>query len=322
MKLVTSIRTLALTALLFSSSCTSDGTEPVETVEEENRIPTQSDEVVDSELPSPEAASVEAQKAGEAIDSNSSGEVQNLSSDQQMAVDQSANGAGQEVAPASTAGAETAAAPSESPALPEAAIAAETTPASPVVPAEEVAPAEPIAKTSETAAAGPAAAKASAHKSKKSKKSQSSHARKTPSLSGNEKVYVVQPGDTLGSISTMLYGSNKEWKTLANLNGLNDAGLIFPGDALKYTASEASAAFEARYDGLAKVSVTVEKGDTLTKIAARVMGQAQFWKLLWRWNEKTLADPNKIAVGQTLDYVSAQDLVAASRATAEPAAAH
>ena len=332
MKLVKSIRTLALSALLFTgSSCTSDGTEePVDSVEEENRVPDQGEEVVDSELPSPEAASVEAQQGVESIDSNSTAEVQGLSSEQQLAVDESANavqnGAGQVVATAPVPGAED---PSTSPALPEAPVApiaqAEAPMASPALPPEEVAPADSIPTIADVVADSEAThADAVPKKAKKAKKSKGvkHRAANSPVLSGNEKVYIVQPGDTLGSISTTLYGSSVQWKTLADLNSLDSKGRIFPGDAIKYAASEATATFEARYDGLAKASVTVEKGDTLSKIATRVMGQAAFWKLLWRWNETALQDPNKIAVGMTLQYVATKDLEAASSAAPEAAPAH
>jgi nucleoid-associated protein YgaU len=327
-RLVKGIRTLALSALLFSSSsCTTDGTEePVDTVEEENRIPGETEEVVDSELPSPEAASLEAQQGVESIDSNSEGGVQGLPTEQQLAVDESANaidnGAGQEIAAASTVGAET-----ESPALPEAPIAqAETPMASPAMPAE-VAPVETIPTIADVVADSESThADAVPVKEKKAKKAKAhkSKARvaQAPVLSGNEKVYVVQPGDTLGSISATLYGSSREWKSLADMNGLDSKGRIFPGDAIKYSSNESTAAFESRFDGLTKASVTVEKGDTLSSIANRLMGQASFWKLLWRWNETAVTDPNRIAVGQTLQYVSKQDLDAASSAAPEATPAH
>ncbi|MBC7660186.1 MAG: LysM peptidoglycan-binding domain-containing protein [Chitinophagaceae bacterium] len=353
MKFVRGIRTLALSALIFSGSCTSDATDPVDAVEEENRVPDQTEEIIDSEIPSPQAASDEAKKQGEeTVDSNSSGDVQKLAAEQQLPADEAAkavaNGAGQEVATAnqaiSNANAEvesveapglTPAPAGSSPALPEAPVApiavAEAPAASPALPAEteQVAPAETIPTIAEANDATPSEfnhtdsdKKVKASKAKKSGKAKHSHhaskGKKSPALSGNEKVYIVQPGDTLGSIAGTIYGSKREWKALANLNGIKAKGRIYPGDALKYTSNAATAAFEARFDGLAKASVTVEHGDTLSKIAARVMGQSSFWKLIWRWNEATLTNPNKIAVGQTLQYVSAKDL--SSLSSGAPAA--
>ncbi|RZA16881.1 MAG: LysM domain-containing protein [Proteobacteria bacterium] len=328
MKLVNGLRALALTAFIFSSfSCTSDGTEDTEeAVEEDNQVPSQEgDEVSDASLPTAEAASVEAEQGVETIDSSSNADVQTLPSDQQIAVDEAAqagiaNGAGQEIASASTAGAEVdaaaaavAEAPMESPSFAEAAPVAEAPMASPSLAAEDSGSVPTIADV----VADSESAQADAPKPVKEKKAKKGkRARKMPTLSGNEKMYIVQPGDTLAAISAVLFGSRGEWKNLADLNGLSSKSLIFPGDAIKYVASEKTAAFEAKFEGLAKQSVTVAKGDTLSKIAARVMGSASYWKMIWRWNEAAVTDPNKIAVGMSLSYVGTAELEAASAAVA------
>lgn len=329
MKLVYGLRALALTALIFSSqSCTSDGTEEtVEAVEEENQVPDQSEgeEAGDVELPSAEAASVEAEQGVESIDQNSDPGVQALATEQQIAVDEAAmagvaGGAGQEMAP--VPGAEDDSVPSlDSGLIPGETAApapvAEAIPmASPELPPEE-APAIPtiadVVADSESAhvvdsAEQAAAPKKKAKKSKAKKSSRSSQSRKAPELNGNEKAYIVQPGDTLASIAATLFGSSREWRNLADLNGLSGSALIFPGDAIKYAPSDKTAAFETRFDGLPKATVAVEKGDTLSKIAMRVMGSASYWKMIWRWNESTVTDPNLISVGMNLQYVSTKDL--------------
>ena len=326
MKLVNGLRALALTAFIFSSSsCTSDGSEEtVEAVEEDNQVPSPVDDAIDTELPSAEAASSEAEQGTETIDQNSEAEVEALSSEQQIAVDEAAeaglaNGAGQEIAAVPVPGAEDVSAtdnPVESAALPETPV--EQAPAliaSPELPAEDSAPAIPtiadIVAESETAHANSAAPEAKNHKRMKSKR-----APKAPILNANEKMYIVQPGDTLARIANLLFGASREWKSLADLNGIDQQGLIFPGDAIKYVPSDKTAAFEARYDGLPKASVSVEKGDTLSKIATRVMGDPSYWKMLWRWNEASVPDPNQIAIGMSLQYVTKQDLDGASSAAA------
>lgn len=331
MKLVHGLRALALTALIFSPGCASDGTdETLEAVEEDNQVPSQSDdEAVDAELPTAEAASVEAEQGMETIDQNSEPGVEALATEQQIAVDEAAqagaaNGAGQELIAAPIPGAETEAypgidAPAESPAMPEAPIAqAEAPMASPEVAPEE-SPAIPtiadVVNDSTSAQADAAPQKEVApKKAKKGKKSK--RAQKAPTLSGNEKMYIVQPGDTLAQISKTLFGSSREWRNLAEMNGLDGKGLIFPGDAIKYVPNEKTAAFEARYDGLPKATVAVEKGDTLSKIASKVMGDASYWKMLWRWNEAAINDPNQIAVGMNLEYVTTKDLEGVSTAAA------
>jgi hypothetical protein len=153
-KLVNGLKVLALTAFIFSSSsCTSDGTEEtVEVVEEENQVPSQGDDSFDSELPTAEAASVEAEQGSETIDQNSEANVETLATEQQIAVDEAAaasiaNGAGQEIAAAPVPGAEDASfsdAPAESPPMPEAPVDyAEAPMASPEIAPEVAAPAIP-----------------------------------------------------------------------------------------------------------------------------------------------------------------------------------
>ncbi len=350
MKLVKGLRVLALSALIFSGSCTSDGNDSVDTVEEENRVPDQQDQAVaDAELPSPEQASIDAQKAGdEVIDANSAADVQQLPADQQLAANEASptipsDGAGQEIPNSpSTAGAESAAgaespttgAPSVAPeASPVAPIAVAEAPVeSPAMPAEaekapEAAPMAGVESPVQTIADSDVVADSESHhsdavpakKAKKAKHSKhASHKRgkghsasSNPELGANEKLYIVQPGDTLGSIASVVYGSSKEWKSLAELNNKTSKSRIFPGDMIKYASNEKSAAFEARWNAIPKNSVTVAKGDTLSKIAAKVMGQDSYWKVIWRLNQETLTNPNKIVVGQSLQYVSAKDLEAA-----------
>lgn len=332
MKLVNGLRALALTAFIFSTSCATDGVEEsVETVEEENQIPSDGEEAVDVELPTAEAASVEAEQGVETIDANSVADVQGLPSDQQIAIDEAAaagiaNGAGQEIVSAPIPGAEDDSAvatdiPVDAQTLPESSVPdvapvaeAEAPMVSPEMTPEE-APAIPTLAdvAAETAAPAEVAADVAPTKAKGKK---SKRARKMPELSGNEKMYIVQPGDTLAAISAVLYGTTGQWQNIANLNGIDGQALIFPGDAIKYVANEKTAAFESKYDGLAKASVAVEKGDTLSKIASRVMGNASYWKMLWRWNEAAVTDPNKIAVGMSLQYVSPKDLESVTTAAA------
>lgn len=47
-------------------------------------------------------------------------------------------------------------------------------------------------------------------------------------------------------------------------------------------------------------SYTVEKGDTLSKIAKQQLGDANAWKKIFEANRDVLDDPDKIFPGQTL----------------------
>ena len=49
----------------------------------------------------------------------------------------------------------------------------------------------------------------------------------------------------------------------------------------------------------------VQSGDTLTKIAEEIYGDAELWRLIYQENRKTLKSPDKIQVGQKLQIPDA-----------------
>lgn len=63
-------------------------------------------------------------------------------------------------------------------------------------------------------------------------------------------------------------------------------------------------AVSARVDSTAEVlgeqSYTVQKGDSLSKIAKQHLGDANAWKTIFEANRDVLKDPDKIIPGQTL----------------------
>jgi hypothetical protein len=50
----------------------------------------------------------------------------------------------------------------------------------------------------------------------------------------NMAAYIVQPGDTLGTISKKLYGTPQRWMELAHLNQLGNGSLIYPKEIIFY----------------------------------------------------------------------------------------
>ncbi len=159
------------------------------------------------------------------------------------------------------------------------------------------------------------------HKEIKARSSQkvakSNHKSSRPQLEGaapsdgpGQKSYIVQPGDTLGRISRLLYGTSKRWTELAQVNNLDKSSAIYPGDVLQYAADENTASFEAKWEALPHQSHIVVQNDTLYSIAERVMGNKHYWKLIWRWNAESVADPHHISPGQSIRFVSPQDLTA------------
>ena len=131
-----------------------------------------------------------------------------------------------------------------------------------------------------------------------------------PAASAGEKTYIVQPGDSLSLIAKMIFGNSSRWPELAARNSLKGNSHIYPGDILHYASSSESVAFEEKIENLKRHHVNVKKSDTLASIAARVMGNPAYWKLLWRWNEALVVDPQKIFKGQRLEYVDPKELSA------------
>lgn len=116
--------------------------------------------------------------------------------------------------------------------------------------------------------------------------------------------YIVQPGDSLAKIADLLYGDYKRWADLAAENEIVNPAKILPGDVIRYSKSDSQMVgsgiekSEADY-----TTVTVKKGDTLSKLAVRIFGKSSFWRTLWRYNQDELPDPNRIKAGQILRYL-------------------
>ena len=128
--------------------------------------------------------------------------------------------------------------------------------------------------------------------------------------------YLVLPGDTLGTIAAKIYGTKKEWKTLADFNGLTSPYLIRIGEVVKFDDhNEKAKAFVAQYQSAMK-TVVVKKGDSLSKIAAAVYGDSSKWKQLLSLNNGKIANPNQIAIGMKLSYLELD----AAKAAAKPKA--
>lgn len=121
-------------------------------------------------------------------------------------------------------------------------------------------------------------------------------------LTGNQRLYIVQRGDTLSSIARKIYGDAALWNELAATNGISNANAIYPGDPIKFASNAYSKDFEATYDNIAKNTVTVQRGDTLSSISKQIFGDSGEWKVLYTMNKSEIADPNTIAPNQVLYY--------------------
>ena len=115
--------------------------------------------------------------------------------------------------------------------------------------------------------------------------------------------YVIEPGDTLATISQKIYGTVKMWQELADGNGLTDPDRIFAGDVIRFDArADKAQLFVKNYKTTMK-TVVVKKGDSLSKIAAQTYGSPDAWPRLMSFNRDKIRDPNHIAVGLKLDYM-------------------
>ena len=290
-------RSLLLTLAVSLTACSSSNSESVEDVMDDssdNQInsPVREPEMIDGEIPSPEIVSAETSAmaaSGAAEPAAATGDQSEIDSIIQ-AEDSAQNQLAQkpESAPAAVA-----VAPSEQP--------------------DSYGMESPSLAT--VAAEGEGKAVVSKRSAAKSHHSKSKVKTRRANLEGASpidasglKAYIVQPGDTLGRISQILYGTSKRWQNLAQVNKLGNSTAIYPGDVLQYSPDEHSASFEAQWEGLPRKTLTVKQHDTLSNIAAQVMGHKHFWKLLWRWNASVVSDPHRIAPGQSISYVAPQDL--------------
>lgn len=102
--------------------------------------------------------------------------------------------------------------------------------------------------------------------------------------------YTVVEGDTLSSVAAR-FGTT--WEALAAANGIADPNLIYPGQVL--TIGGSSAGSSSAGSGSGGSTYTVQRGDTLSSVAARF---GTTWEQLAEING--LANPNFITVGEVL----------------------
>lgn len=120
------------------------------------------------------------------------------------------------------------------------------------------------------------------------------------------RTYVVKSGETLGEIASRELGSFARWNEIARLNGNLDAKkvragmkLVLPADAKAPVAAPKSAAkVNGSGEALPGGSYVVRSGDTLSGIAAKVLGNEGRWPEIAVLNPGV--DPKRLKVGTRL----------------------
>jgi LysM repeat protein len=139
-------------------------------------------------------------------------------------------------------------------------------------------------------------------------------AARSGSAAVQEKMYVVQGGDTYMKIAQRHYGTSQVWRELAKYNGADDGvvrlgstiripsremltGRPAPTPATPNPAAQPAPAKPGRTE-LAAMTYTVKRGETLGEIAQKVLGTSRRWKELAEYNK--LDDPDHVEAGTVL----------------------
>jgi len=123
----------------------------------------------------------------------------------------------------------------------------------------------------------------------------SGYLRPSPAPANAVNIVVVRPGDTLWTLSREHLGRGARWLELMAANpNLPDPTRLAPGTALVLPSRTMT-----HHAKTASPSVTVQSGDTLSKIALATYGHASAWTCIAQANS-SLSNPHRLAIGQSL----------------------
>ncbi|WP_413559258.1 hypothetical protein [Bdellovibrio sp. HCB209] len=134
-------------------------------------------------------------------------------------------------------------------------------------------------------------------------------------------VYFARPGDSLKSISTMIYGNSKKVGELKKGNPTLASRGVKPGDKVYYNSphrSDDSGRLITFYEdnGIAPEVYTAKEGDNIRAVSKDLLGYDQAWKEVWASN--SVESKQEIPAGTQLQYWKG-GAVAAAPAPQEPA---
>jgi nucleoid-associated protein YgaU len=106
--------------------------------------------------------------------------------------------------------------------------------------------------------------------------------------------YTVRQGDTLSGIAAEQLGDADRWPEIFALNRdvIDDPDMIRPGQQLRLPDEDPTGPPPRVY--------TVRRGDTLSSIAKKHLGDANRWPEIFELNQEVISDPDEIFPGQVL----------------------
>lgn len=118
-------------------------------------------------------------------------------------------------------------------------------------------------------------------------------------------VYLARPGDTLKSISKMIYGDDSRVAELKKINTRYKSRSVKPGDKIYYNSPvrpEDSTKIANFYEdsGVPSESYVAQKGDNIRKVSKKLLGYNNAWMEIWSTNP--VDSKGKLAEGEVLRY--------------------
>jgi nucleoid-associated protein YgaU len=108
------------------------------------------------------------------------------------------------------------------------------------------------------------------------------------------RIYTVQSGDTLSGIAQQQLGDASRWPEIFLLNrSIRHPDRIAPGQALTLPVDTPTQPPPRLY--------IVRRGDTLSGIAQRELGDASRWPEIFERNREVISNPDRISPDQILD---------------------
>ena len=127
-----------------------------------------------------------------------------------------------------------------------------------------------------------------------------------------ETTYRIKKHDTLQKISLSFFGKSALWSEIAHTNRIDDpsqlkigSSIIIPSLTHLKTAKSSppgrdSILVDRALITAGKLSIKVEKGDTLSSIASKALGKATSWPVVFAHNKNVIRNPNRLKIGQLL----------------------